>query len=269
MNKNKIIDCITFFDNNFMFNIRYNILKNYVDYFVICESKFDHKGVEKNKNFIFEENFDKKKIKYFFLETAFPKNNNPWKNQAIQREFLLDCTNFADKEDYIFFSDPDEIPNPNLLINFELKKKYGIFLQDCFNYKFNLFNQHETPWEGTRVAKKKDLTSIDFMRQKVKSKNLKYNFFRFDKEKNIETIEKGGWHFNNLMSPENISLKLKTYAHTEFSSKEFSSVEIIKDKINKRVDLFNRGHNYQHKTLDDTFPEYLIKNIHKFKEWII
>ena len=195
------------------------------------------------------------------METPFPKNSNPWKNQAIQREFLLDCTNFADKEDYIFFSDPDEIPNPNLLTNFNLKQKYGIFLQDCFNYKLNLFNQYESPWEGTRVAKKKDLNSIDFMRQKVRSKNLKYSFFRFDKERNIETFEKGGWHFNNLMSPEKISLKLKTFAHTEFSSKEFSSVDIIKDKINKQIDLFNRGHNYKQRTLDNTFHSYLILSI--------
>ena len=50
--KNKIFDCITFFDNNFMFEIRYNILSNFVDYFVICESKYDHKGNIKKKNFI-------------------------------------------------------------------------------------------------------------------------------------------------------------------------------------------------------------------------
>ena len=269
MGKNKLLDCITFFDNNFMFNFRYNILKDYVDYFIICESKYDHKGIEKKQNFIWREEFNKEKIKYFFMEKPFPKNNDPWKNQAIQREFLLNCTNFADKEDYIFFSDPDEIPNPNLLINFNLKKKYGIFLQDCFNYKFNLFNKYESPWEGTRVAKKKDLSSIDFMRQKIRSKNLKYSFFRFDKERNLETFEKGGWHFNNLMSPEKISLKLKTFAHTEYSSKEFSSIDVIMDKINRKVDLFNRGHNYQRRVLDNTFPEYLIKNIHLFKEWIV
>ena len=162
MHKNKIIDCITFFDNNFMFELRYNILKDYVDYFVVCEAKYNHKRLEKSKEFIWKNNFDKKKIKYFFLEKPFPENNDPWKNQAIQREFLLECTNFADENDYIFFSDPDEIPDPNLLINFDLKKKYGIFFQDCFNYKFNLFNPYETPWEGTRVAKKKDLKTIIF-----------------------------------------------------------------------------------------------------------
>ena len=269
MRKNKIIDCITFFDNNFMFNLRYNILKDCVDCFVICESKFDHKGKEKPKNFIWREDFDKQKIKYFFLEKPFPKNNNPWKNQAIQREFLLECTNFAKKDDYIFFSDPDEIPNPDVLINFKLKKKYGIFFQECFNYKFNLFNPYETPWEGTRVAKKKDLKSIDFMRQKIKSKNLKYRFYRFDKEKSVEIFTNAGWHFNNLLSPKEISLKLRSFAHSEFSDKRFSSIEIIEDKINRKVDLFNRGHTYKVVELNKNFPNYILNNIDNFKDYIV
>ena len=155
LKKNKLLDCVTFFDNNFMFQIRYNVLVNYVDYFVICESLFDHKGKAKKQNFIWRDEYRKEKVKYFLLETPFPQNTNPWENQAIQREYLLNCTDFADKDDYIFFSDPDEIPKPEILKNFELKKKYGIFLQNCFNYKFNLFNKHESPWEGTRVAKKR------------------------------------------------------------------------------------------------------------------
>ncbi len=269
MLKNKLVDCITFFDNNFMFELRYNILKKYIDYFIICESKYNHKGIEKKKNFIWKKDFDKNKIKYFFVDKPFPKNNDPWKNQAIQRELLLKCTDFLDEEDYIFFSDPDEIPDPNFLINFKLKKKYGIFLQKCFNFKFNLFNPYESPWEGTRVAKKKNLKSIDFMRQKIKSKNLKYNFFRFDKEKSIELIYNAGWHFNNILSPSEISTKLKTFAHTEFSSDHFANEETIKFKIENQTDLFERGHKYIKVNLDNSFPDYIIKNMDKFSNWII
>ena len=230
MSKNKILDCITFFDNNLMFELRYNILLDHVDYFVICESKFDHTGKEKKKNFVWKSYYDTKKIKYFFLEKPFPTNTNRWENQAIQREFLLSGTNFADPDDYIFFSDPDEIIKPELLKDFKLNKKYGIFLQKCFNYKFNVFNPYESPWEGTKVCKKKNLKSIDFMRQKIKKKNLKYSFLRFDKEKNIEIFYDAGWHFNNIMSAAEISLKLKTFAHSEFSDEKFSSVEVIKKK---------------------------------------
>ena len=38
------------------------------------------------------------------------------------------------------------------------------------------------------------------MRQKVKSKNLKYKFYRIDKEKNIELFNNAGWHSNNIMT---------------------------------------------------------------------
>ena len=265
----KIFDCITFFDNNFMFNFRYNILKDYIDYFVICESIYDHRGQPKKKIFIKNNEYDSKKIKYFVLDKPFPKNTSIWENQAIQREFLLKSVDFANSEDYIFFSDPDEIPKPEVLTNFKLNKKYGIFMQRCFNYKFNLFNEYESPWEGTRVCKKKYLKSIDFMRQKVKSKNLNNSFFRFDKEKSIQIFNNAGWHFNNILSPEEISLKLKTFAHSEFVAEKFSSVESIKNNIKNKIDLFGRGHKYEKVEIDHTFPNYLINNKEKFKKFII
>ena len=267
--RNKIVDCITFFDNNFMFDFRYNVLKNFVDYFVICESLYDHKGNIKKKNFIKKNDYDLKKIRYLVLEKPFPKHTNIWENQAIQREFLLDNLDFINDEDFVFFSDPDEIPNPSLLINFELKKRYGIFMQKFFNFKFNLFNKYESPWEGTRVCKKKNLKSIDFMRQKVVSKNLNYSFLRIDKERNIQIFNNGGWHFNNILNPDEISLKLKTFAHSEFASKEFSSPEVIKKNIERKKDLFGRGHIYKKVEIDKTFPDYLINNQQKYFNWII
>ena len=141
-------------------------------------------------------------------------------------------------------------------------------MQKCFNYKFNLFNKYESPWEGTRVCKKKNLKSIDYMRQKIKSKNLKYNFFRFDKEKNIQIFDNAGWHFNNILSPEEISVKLKTFAHSEFADERFSSIQKIKTNIQNRMDLFERGHKYEVIQIDDNFPNYLIKNKNKFKNFI-
>ncbi|MDA7552329.1 glycosyl transferase family 17, partial [Candidatus Pelagibacter sp.] len=151
---NKIYDCVTFFDNNYIFNLRYNILKNYVEKFIICESKYDHRGNLKKINFIQNHEYELNKIKHIVMDEPFPKNTDIWKNQAIQREVILKNLNEVNPDDYIFFSDPDEIPRPEILLNFELKKKYGIFMQKTFNYMFNLYNQNESPWEGTRVCKK-------------------------------------------------------------------------------------------------------------------
>ena len=240
-----------------------SIILSYVSHCTITKDR------KKKKNFILEEKFDKKKIKYFLIDIPFPKKNNRWENQAYQREYLLKCLSFVSEDDYIFFSDPDEIIKPEILKNFELKKKYGIFLQDFFNYKINLFNEYESPWEGTRVAKKKDLKSIDYMRQKVKRKNLNYSFYRIDKEKNIEVFENAGWHFNNIMTPRQISLKLKTFAHSEFSDEKFSAEDIIKEKIDHKVDLFNRGHSYKKIEMDKNFPDYILKNLEEFDDFIL
>ena len=268
--KNKIYDCVTFYNENLQINLRINVLHKYVDKFVICESKFDHKGNPKKLNFKIEQfNNFRDKIIYIVLENKFPDTSDPWKTQAYQREFMLQNLNEANPDDYIFFSDPDEIPKPEILINFELNKKYGIFLQDCFNYKFNLFNPFESPWEGTRVAKKKNIKSIDFMRQKIKIKNLKYSFFRLDKERDIQVFKNGGWHFNNIMTPKDISNKLKTFAHTEFSKEEFSSPKIIESKILKRIDLFNRGHQYKVVDIDNSFPKFLLENYNTYKDFIL
>ena len=47
----KIYDCITFFNENLLVNARFEILKDVVDFFIICESKYDHSGNEKKLNF--------------------------------------------------------------------------------------------------------------------------------------------------------------------------------------------------------------------------
>jgi len=262
----KIIDCITFFDENYIFDFRYKVLKPYVDKFIVCESIFDHKGKKKGVNF--KNTFSCDKIKHIVLKEPFPSDNNLWQNQAMQREFILEHLDFASKDDYVFFSDPDEIPNPKTLENFKLDKKYGIFLQKFYNYKFNIYNKYESPWEGTRVSKKKDLKSINYLRQKIKTKNSKYKFYRIDKERSVQIFENAGWHFNNLMSPEKISTKLKTFAHEEFADCNFSSIEVIKEKIYKKVDLFNRNQQYDVVELDSSFPKYLLSNLKKFREFV-
>ena len=37
----------------------------------------------------------------------------------------------------------------------------------------------------------------------------------------------------------------------------------------KKVDLFDRGHKYEVRDLDSSFPDYLINNIHIYKKWLI
>ena len=46
----KIYDCITFFQSNLLFELRFHTLKNIVDHFVICEATKTHVGKSKKSN---------------------------------------------------------------------------------------------------------------------------------------------------------------------------------------------------------------------------
>ncbi len=269
MHKNKIYDCVTFFDENLLVNSRFEILKDVVDYFVVCESNYDHKGVKKNINFKLKNKNFENKVRHIVIDQNFPNLNDGWKIESYQREKIINGLYDAKDEDFILYSDSDEIPNPNLLKNITLHKKYGVFMQKFFVYKINIFNKYESPWEGSRICKKKDLKSITHLRKKILTKNLKKPFWRIEIEKNIQIIDDGGWHFNNLYTPKLISKKLKTFQHQEFSADKYSSVDVINKKILNLEDLFGRKHNYQKVEFDESYPDYMINNLEEFNEFIL
>ena len=113
---------------------------------------------------------------------------------------------------------------------------------------------------------KKNLKSPQWLR------NLKfkeYPFWRIDKIKNLQIIKNGGWHFSYLQSPENISNKIKSFAHGEFNNSSITNEENIKLKISKGQDIFERGHSLKKIEIDSSFPDYVLKNKEKLKKWII
>tara|TARA_B110000503_G_scaffold45950_1_gene75071 strand:- start:2089 stop:2898 length:810 start_codon:yes stop_codon:yes gene_type:complete len=265
----KIFDCVTFFEEERLMSLRFNILNSYVDKFIVCESLYDHRGRRKKIN------FNKKKFPLFEKKIVhtickkFPPDIGPWERQAFQREHILKVLNIATDEDLIMFSDPDEIPNPKALKNIQLTGKYGIFLQKLFYYKLNLQDKKlGCNWEGTRISKKKNLKSINYLRQKVIKKNLKYGFWRIDKEKNIQLINNGGWHFSYLLTPREIKKKIQTFAHTEFDLDEFTNYKNIKNCIKKGLDLFKRNVIYKQVKIDKTYPDYIKENTKLLKQWI-
>lgn len=265
----KLFDCITFYDENLITNARFEILDHVIDYHVICESKFDHSGNQKKLNFKLLNKKFKNKIIYLVIDQPFQKPTNQWDNEKTQRNFLFNGIKTADPEDIILFSDSDEIPDPKKLIDFELKKKYAIFFQSFHTYKINILNKHETPWEGTRAVKRKNLKCFNYLRKKILSKNIKKNFFKFYIEKDIEIIKNGGWHYNNLYSPEQLAQKIKVSPHQEFNKEKYYNLDNIRENINMLKDLYGKGFHYEKIDLDDSFPTYILKNKNLFKDYIL
>ena len=104
MNKNKIYDCITFYDENLITNARIEILNKHVDYFIICESRYDHKGNKKEINFNLENKNYEKKVRHLIIEKNFPDVSNGWKVEEFQREYILNGLKDASENDIILYS---------------------------------------------------------------------------------------------------------------------------------------------------------------------
>ena len=70
----KIFDCFMYFDEDLVLDLRLNLLDNQVDYFVIVESKFNHKGEKRELKFDIDryQRF-KKKILYLVYD-QIPNN---------------------------------------------------------------------------------------------------------------------------------------------------------------------------------------------------
>ena len=295
----KIIDCITYFNEPMLFELRLNILEKYVDEFIVCEAKYTHAGEEKNLNFDINKfkNF-KEKINYIVVETEpnnlinikdFGKQKNSIKRINAQkrilhqREAIFREAKKKNTNDWIIYSDSDEIPNLEIFNLKKCKKKIVLFNQKLFYYKFNLCLPNYK-WFGSKACKVKDLNSITDLRN-IKTK--KYDWWRIDtlfkKNKfiNLEIVDLGGWHFTEIKSPEEILEKhLNDEHHDEFELTNIG-LEDVKKMINNRY--IHYDHNADKKNFnlkwskniqvklskveDEVLPKYLIQNKKKYENW--
>ena len=294
----KIFDCFMYFDEEIVLDLRLNVLDKYVDYFVIVESVFTHKGDKRILKFDLDK-FEKFKHKIIYLiydkepiniQTVSAKDDlikrsdknifNAIHRENGQRNFILNGLKEAENEDLILISDVDEIPN---LENLELKKidqKIILFRQDMFYYKFNL-RLPNLIWTGTKACKKKYLKTPQWLRN-VKDK--KFSFYRLDtffsstKYLNIKFVDNGGWHFTNIKTAAQIEYKLKSYLHhAEFDVNPISKEEIeqvMKNKkaiydlnVDKKVKKFGGGKQLEKYSIDK-LPKFLQNNLIKYKDWI-
>ena len=294
----RIFDCTTFYDENFILDVRFNILDPFVDKFVICESAYSHSGKKKNFNFDIS-NFTKFKHKIIYLKIdnepdnlIYTKENNNIKEDidnarvnaikriAYQRNFLNEGISDASKDDLIFYSDNDEIPKLNDVNLHAIKNKLIFFKQKLFYYKFNLFCDRYD-WYGTKGCKKKDLIDFEWLRN---TKTKKYSALRLDtlfsktKYSDVKIINDGGWHFSQLKKINDIYAKLtNSEDHQEFkdAGKNISDIEdLVKRKVilydhKAKTSEFKFGKEFKLETISlESMPEYIKNNKDQFKEWI-
>ena len=246
----------------------YPKFKNRIKHLIIDNEPNNIVSTEKNE----DENFNKS---IYRLNAA--------KRIEFQRNALSKAFKEVNQDDWIIYSDSDEIPNlENINFN-HIKKKFLLFRQDMFYYKFNL-SLPKLNWYGSKACRFKDLINISELRN-IKPK--KYNWWRIDtffkKNKfiNIKIIENGGWHFTEIKTPKEIFIKHANDEHHDEFDQTGIREENIKDMIKNRyipydhsIDQkewkkkWNKDNRIKLSVVENSnLPKYLIENKNKYISW--
>ena len=294
----KIYDCFMYFDEEIVLETRLNYLAPYVDFFVIVESCYTHKGDKRDLKFNIK-NYKEFKDKIIYkiydeipnkIEQVLVDDNEDTKyrkytmnalyRENAQRNYINNGIKDAKENDLILISDVDEIPNLSNVNFSEINEKIILFKQDMFYYKFNL-KLPETIWVGTKACKKKYFKSPQWLRN---IKDRKYAPYRIDaffsdyKYINVKLINNGGWHFTNIKSPEELEYKMKSYLHhREFDLNPLNLDDIKKIMENKkaiydlsadkRVKKIGSGNKLEKCNLE-VLPEVIKSNLDKYRGWL-
>lgn len=274
----QIYDCFCYFNEDLLLELRLETLWNFVDYFVIVESKYTFSGKPKALNFK-PELFSKyqAKIRYLIAEENPEGMADAWRNERFQRNYIAHGLLDAKPNDWVIVSDVDEIPRPETIALFNpTQYKRGDFEQYAYSYYLN--NRCTVAGIAVLQCGSKVTTYAQFVHffknaeslRSYKSSGLwrqiKRNWFRSFQ---VQTIQNGGWHFSWLDGIDKIILKIESYAHQEYNRPEYKDPIVIQAKIAAGEDILNPHSRCERQALDGQFPVVLIKNTAKYAAWLL
>lgn len=245
-----IYDVVTFNGEHDLFEIRYNILKDYVDEFIVVEFDKTFSGRPKSQtffrllpkvtyHFIEEEQYNK----YMDLALSSPNTQGAshWIREFCQKESIKDCLTHLRDDDIVFIGDCDEIWDKEIL---EAPETNIIWKLKLKIYTYYLNNHSSEEFYGTICGFYKNF----------KDKCL--NHLRSNSPKTGHTF---GWHFTSLK--DGLERKL-TDSYTEESYAIPEVLCNLKENIENNRDFLGRDFKYE---VDESeLPKYLLENKQKY-----
>lgn len=273
-----VYDCIPFFNEIDILNLRLHILAPLVDKFIIEEATVTFSGepkelcFEKNKE-LFKEFLPK--IEYIVVDNS-PAEMTTHERDKFQKNALEAGLKDACDEDVIILSDVDEIPNPKVLKeiidHFDMDKVYHL-AQRMFYCYLNMEEisgrllsiTGEFPgvdrkmWLGTKVFSKKSIpvNGIIFLREASTA------------APEAVRVADGGWHFGYMGSSresnvsKRIGDKVVAAAHQEYNNQD--TLAEARDRILLGQDIFGRSAKFERVEIDESYPEYLLAHLDEYQ----
>ena len=242
----KVIDCVTYNGEKELFEIRYNILKDFVDEFIVVE--FDKTFSGKSKESLFLRDFgalkgvayhwhtEKTYSKYKELAENSPntKGAEHWKTEFMMKESIKDALIAMElkDDDIVFIGDCDEIWEPEI-IGLQAKLRLRV-------YAYYLNNLSNEQFYGTITLPYKHI------------KNECLNHLRSNMTKDDHY---SGWHFTSMHH------QLEKKLTDSYTKESYATDEVmanLKDNIEKNKDFL--GRNFTYKVDETDWPSWLKEN---------
>ena len=259
-----ICDCVSFFNELEILEIRLHELDSVVDRFVIVEAPYTHQGNPKPLYFKNNEERFKPwlhKIRYFSVD--FPadleaqcraglysgdsqihqlqKLDMNWARERYQRNEIMRGLTDCKADDTITICDLDEIPSANSIRLHE--RHHGVRTLNMLSFYYYL-NLKVGEWNGP-------------------AKILPYDLLVASTPSNVRNMSvpslpgSSGWHYSYMGGPKHIVQKIKSFAHAEYNTAN-TSEEGISHMLDTGLEVHGRpGFNYSNYTV---YPEYVEKN---------
>lgn len=265
--KKKLVDVFMMCNELDMLELRLSEHNREVDYFIIIEARKTFTGKDKPLNFLINKDRYKKwesKIIYLIIQDFTNVNvQSAWNVEYYCRNFAESkLREICDKDTLILCSDLDEIINPDILMSCKLSEMNESRSLETLVYYYNANWKTNERWCHPTITK----YSVLVNKYNSSLQNLRSSW------NTMKSISNAGWHLSYFFSYELIQYKIKAFSHTEFDSKEYTSLKNIEQSIKEGRDLFKRkGFIISPANNNDTLPENIriLPNMYQRKERII
>ncbi len=265
-----IYDCFPIFNELDMLKIRLHVMNPVVDKFLIFEATETFSGLK--KPLYYQENkemFKEFEDKIIHVVIDYTPAGDTHVRDTYQKNQGTKGLEGCSDDDIIIFSDLDEIPNPDKVVeiaqNMQKDKIYH-FAQRMFYCYLNMeevsgnllsnagdfdYVEHKQ-WIGTKMLTYKLLKDI----------HAGFGDLRFPQWKEIGIrVDNGGWHFGYMGGSgekdlaKRVKDKVVSAAHQEYNSKRILAQ--VTDRIKDGKDIFGRDARFIRTEIDDTYPIYI------------
>jgi len=234
-----IVDAILYNGEREIFDLRYNILKDYVDEFVVVEfgETFSHNKKESHP-------INLPKVSYHFftqIKDLKPDTTPYFINESNQREMIKNCLMHLDDEDTVVMGDCDEI-----------WERKAVSLSDMTKIKLRQY----TYWLNNRSSEDFRLGPVVCKYGTLKSKSL--NELR---SKAVLSDDYLGWHFTNMGGQDNLKYKVQSYSDQHFN------IPVVHNNIPLafKHNLDYLGRDFKLWVDESELPEEIVNNRDKYK----